>query len=261
MVAIEQAKCTGCGACTGDCVAGNLKLTEGKAVCGGPCILCGHCVAICPAGAVTIPEYDMPDVETIDGGGFWLNAGTLLHTVKARRSIRQYAGKPVEREKLERIVQAGRYTATGANRQACRFVVVQNGLPMLKKMIWNGVEAAKEQPGPPPAQMLDALHGFAQMRAQGTDYLFRDAPAVLFVATESAVDAALAAQNMELMAVSQELGILYNGFLVYAANMLPDVREWLDVQDKPVQVCMLAGYPRVTYRRTAPRRTADARWR
>ena len=260
MVEINKEKCTGCGSCVSDCVAGNLSLQDGIALCDGPCILCGHCVAICPKNAVTIPEYDMADVKSYDIEIYGINAYELLNSIKYRRSIRQYADKTVEREKLELIVQAGRYTATGVNRQACRFVVVQDNLAKLKDMIWSGVEHEPEQTDEMTAQMYAALKNFAGMRAQGTDYLFRDAPAVIYVAAESAVDAALAAQNMEMAAVAQGLGMLYNGFLTFATNMNPTAREWLDISDKPVQVCMLAGYPRVTYERTAPRKPADVRW-
>ncbi len=202
-----------------------------------------------------------PDVEIIDKNRAYLDSGSFLHAVKARRSIRQYADRLVERDKLEYIVQAGRYTATGSNRQECRFVVVQDGLSTFKDIIWNGVAAAKDNPGDIPEQMLPALQRFLDMRAQGTDYLFRDAPAVIYVAAESAVNAALAAQNMEMAAVSQGLGMLYNGFLVRLAAGNPAALDWLDLKDKPVQVCMLVGYPRVTYQRTAPRRAADVRWR
>ncbi len=261
MVSIDQTKCIGCSACAKDCVAGNINMQEGKAQPNGPCMLCGHCVAICPSEAVSIPEYDMTEVETIGGDRSALDIGDYLRAVKSRRSIRDYKDKPIEREQLEVIVQAGRYSATGANRQACRFVVVQDDLEQLKNMIWGGVDAPPE-PAMPPVQMLDALKGFAAMRAGGgIDYLFRNAPAVLYVAADSPVDAALAAQNMEMAAVAQGLGVLYNGFLVYATNMNTSAREWLDIKDKPVQVCMLAGYPRVTYKRTAPRRAADVRWR
>ena len=261
MVEINKEKCTGCGSCVSDCVAGNLSLQDGKAVCGGPCILCGHCVAICPSNAVAIPEYDMADVESYDIEAYGINAHELLNSIKYRRSIRQYADKAIEREKLELIAQAGRYSATGANRQACRFVVVQDNLSKLKEMIWIGVETAAEQSGELSVQMVPALKNFAGMRAQGTDYLFRDAPAVIYVAAESAVDAALAAQNMEMAAVAQGLGMLYDGFLVFATNINSAAREWLDIAKLPVQVCMLAGYPRVTYKRTAPRKPADVRWR
>ena len=45
------------------------------------------------------------------------------------------------------------------------------------------------------------------------DYLFRNAPAVLYIVSDSPLDAGLAAQNMETMAVSLGLGVLYNGYL------------------------------------------------
>lgn len=261
MVTIEQEKCTGCGLCADDCIAGNIKLQDGKAHCGGPCFLCGHCVAICPAGAVSIPEYEMADVEAYDKSRFAFDIDRLLYAIKFRRSIRHYANRPVEREKLENIVQAGRYTATGVNRQACRFVVVQDDLSALREMIWNGVDGLVEHPGALPKEMLAALENIAGMRADGTDYLFRNAPVVMYVAAESAVDAALAAQNMEMAAIAQGLGVLYNGYLARATDMNHAAREWLDLQDKPVAVCMLAGYPQRLYKRTAPRRKADVRWR
>ncbi len=257
MVTIDNTKCIGCGACARDCVAGNIALRDGKAERKGPCILCGHCVAICPAGAASIPSYDMADVEACGKAAF--DIGEFLRTVKARRSIRDYQNTPVAKEALEALLQAGRYTATGSNRQACRFVVVRDALHTLKSLIWEGVDTAREAAIPPP-MALDALKNFSKMRAEGIDYLFRNAPALIYVAAESAVDAALAAQNMEMAAVAQGLGILYNGFLVYAANMNPEARAWLGIEDKPAQVCMLVGHPNMRYERTAPRRAADARW-
>ena len=65
MVFIDQDKCIGCGACAADCVGSRIELIDGTAHIKGPCILCGHCVAICPVSAVSIPEYDMEDVETV----------------------------------------------------------------------------------------------------------------------------------------------------------------------------------------------------
>ena len=40
-----------------------LAIEDGKAVYKKECIHCGHCVAICPVNAVSIPEYDMEEVE------------------------------------------------------------------------------------------------------------------------------------------------------------------------------------------------------
>ena len=48
----------------------------------------------------------------------------VLEVIKKRRSIRAYADKPVEREKLLRLLEAARLAPSASNRQEWRFVVV-----------------------------------------------------------------------------------------------------------------------------------------
>ena len=86
---------------------------------------CGHCAALCPKEAVSIPGYDMDDVEIYDKTTFSLEADTLLRAIKFRRSIRDYKPLPIEKEKLQKVLQAGRYTATAKNNQDCHFIFVQ----------------------------------------------------------------------------------------------------------------------------------------
>jgi len=49
----------------------------------------------------------------------------VLKEIVARRSIRQFKSDPVEKEKVERILEAGRLAPSAKNRQEWRFVVVQ----------------------------------------------------------------------------------------------------------------------------------------
>ena len=49
----------------------------------------------------------MEDVEAYDATTFTIAPENFLHAVKFRRSIRSYQDKPMEREKLARIVDAG----------------------------------------------------------------------------------------------------------------------------------------------------------
>ena len=67
MIKIDLEKCIGCGMCSADCLAMNIEIKDGKASIKKECIQCGHCVAICPVGAVSIPEYEMEDVESCKG--------------------------------------------------------------------------------------------------------------------------------------------------------------------------------------------------
>jgi nitroreductase len=47
-----------------------------------------------------------------------------LEAIRKRRSVRSYTGDPVPREDLEKIVDAGRWAASGNNRQPWEFIVI-----------------------------------------------------------------------------------------------------------------------------------------
>ncbi|MGM9525071.1 MAG: nitroreductase family protein [Peptococcaceae bacterium] len=263
MVRIDQNRCVGCGLCVKDCIAANIIVQNNKAVIQRPCLECGHCAAVCPQQAVSLEGYDMADMEPF---AITLEPEELLRSIKSRRSIRRYQPRKIEAEKLQRLVQAGRYTATAKNTQSCRFVLVQEQLDTFKNMIWQQVQQAAETgtvPDGVPFYMTENYKRFMILRQQEppVDYLFRNAPAVLFIAANTPVDAALTAQNIELMAIAQGLGALYNGFLNCTIGLDPTLKQWLGLEDKTSYVCMLLGYPDVHYTSTAPRKPADVVWR
>lgn len=267
MVEINEELCIGCGKCVNDCISGILRLKNGVARARIACIACGHCVAVCPVNAVSIPEYDMEEVEKYSKGLFELDIDQFIRVIKFRRSIRNYQERKVEKEKLDKIVQAGRYTATAVNYQDCRFIVVQEQLEQLKDMIWEGIEGLFSIDDTEMSEFdkkyIEAYKGFynRHKRNPKDDYLFRNAPVVLFVAADILVDAGLASQNMELAAIAQGLGMLYNGYLVRVVAMNEKVKEWLGVDSKQLVTCMLLGYPNISYQRTAPRRKGDIIWK
>lgn len=259
MVRIKD-NCIGCGLCVDDCITRSIFMVEDKAEVRQPCLECGHCFAICPVGAPEMTDVDMSDVEELDSANY-VDIASLLHTIKGRRSVRQYQKRPIEREKLEKMFQAGRYTATAVNYQDLRFIVVQEKLEEFKKLIWDGL--FEMQKDPEKYQDIEGYWGHLARKAKDPtdDYLFRNAPAIIFVVTDRLVDAGMAAQNMELAAVSQGLGVMYNGYMVRAANMVPGAAKWLGLGDRKAAACMLAGYPDVTYLKTAPRKPADILWK
>lgn len=56
----------------------------------------------------------------------------FLELVKHRCSIRSFIDKPIEKEKLERILEAGRVAPTACNKQPQRIIVVQNWQNIIK---------------------------------------------------------------------------------------------------------------------------------
>ena len=259
MVKINKELCVGCGSCAKDCISGAIRVVDGKAEAKDGCLLCGHCVAICPTRAVSIPEYGMEDVEEYSPESFELSPETLLRAIKFRRSVRDFLPEKIGPEALERLFQAGRYTATARNNQDCSFVLVQEARQELEALTWQAIESRIPAEH---ARIPEELRPFVTFlrrwqRNPADDYLFRNAPAVLFIASHWALDAGLAAQNIELMAVAQGLGVQYNGFLQRLAETLPEIKSWLGLEEKPIQACLLLGHPRVKYLRTAPRRAAQ----
>lgn len=260
MIKINEITCIGCGRCVTDCISGNLVLRGQKAEALGDCILCGHCVALCPADAVSIPEYDMDGVEEITSDEARPDTGLLLKTIKFRRSIRSFQQVPVAQNHMELLTEAGRYTATAKNAQDCRFILVQKELETFKELIWDQIGRQLETPD---HEAFEPYREFYQAYRSDSqkDYLFRNAPAVLFIAADDTTDSGLAAQNMELMGISLGIGFLYNGYLRRAAELIPQAGTWLGLDDRKPGVCALFGYPAITYLRTAPRRRADVIWR
>ena len=259
LIEVDEGRCVGCGRCVADCVGSNLRVEAGVARVRGRCILCGHCVAVCPEEAVSIPCLDMADVEPAAPAAETIDAAALLRAIKSRRSVRDYLARRVGDEALSLVLEAGRYTATAKNAQGCRFIVVQDGLEELKRIVWDGIDGLLELPASEAPRWTGPYRSFARdvRRDPACDFLFRNAPAALFVAAERADDAGLAAQSMELVAASAGLGALYNGYLCRAVEAIPQARAFVGADERPLQVCMLLGYPAVSYARTAPRKPGD----
>jgi len=261
MVKIDSSRCIGCGLCVEDCISKKITLQNGIAVAGEKCLLCGHCAAICPQGAVSITDFIEDPMLPYSPDTFSLPTGNLLNAIKFRRSIRNFKSNSIEHNKLVMLADAGRHTATAKNTQGCRFIFVQNELAEFKKVFWDSIENFLNTTDDRRMRLMLRPFFDGRNNPPKDEYLFRNAPAVLFVITNNAIDAGLAAQNIELMAISMGLGAMYNGYLCRTASALPEVRDWLQLGEENVGACMLLGYPAVTYTRTAPRRTDGIEFR
>jgi nitroreductase len=62
-----------------------------------------------------------------------INGKNMLELISSRQSDRQYSDKPVEKEKLDRITEAGRLSPSACNGQPWKFIVVTD--PALLKKV------------------------------------------------------------------------------------------------------------------------------
>jgi nitroreductase/NAD-dependent dihydropyrimidine dehydrogenase PreA subunit len=275
MINIDYKKCIGCELCVKDCQCNDIKIEDGKAIpLNKTCLNCGHCIAICPQNAVSIDNYDMNDVKEYHKEDFIIEPEKFLNSIKFRRSIRQFNNKPVERDKIKKIIEAGRFTPTGGNRQPISYIVIQEKMIELTqktvKVLYDIACSYKEDEHNPISnenKRYATLWKFMYRQSQrGKDTLFFNAPAMIIILGDKnlslnpVVDGALAASNMEMMANALSLGACYNGFFTFASQS-DVIRDYLHIpENKKIITSLLIGYTDNKYLRTVPRKKVEIEW-
>lgn len=267
MLQIDENKCKKDGICARECPTNLILLQEGS---GYPdmvpwadsvCTRCGHCVAVCPHGALVhtkIPMGDCPSIEK----DLSINEAQALQFLRSRRSIRLYREKPVEPEKIRRLIEAARYAPTGGNTQMVEWLVLTDRAT-INKVAGMAAEwirqALKDDPqfaaGAPYLPMI------VKAWDDGIDSILRNAP-VLIVATvpkealNGMVDLTLALSYLDLMAPTMMgLGTCWAGLLQRALLSSLPLRETLGIPiDHPHHYPMMLGYPAVKYYRLPARK-------
>ena len=259
-VVIDSERCSGCSICLTDCQRHVLEIQNGKAVVtNSHCLKCGHCLAICPENAVKLTGIDDEIVDVSEKPVF-LNEKDLMMHLRFRRSIRQYRDTPVEKEKLEKIIEAGRITPTASNAQNVRYIILQDERESVEDEVLTMYRAQGEW-----SESLTRLMKFPVNIINGRlkrGFLFFNAPAVILVISQSEINGCLAAMSMELMAESLGLGTVYVGLFTRPANKNKKLRESFGMtEDENITACLVLGYPKVHYFRSAPRKKANIEWK
>lgn len=273
MMKVVNEKCIGCGLCVEDCFPKDIEIVDSKArINNVTCIKCGHCIAVCPKAAISTDEYNMEDVKEYNKEQFHVDAENLLNFIKFRRTTRQYNNMKVEKDKLSKIIEAGRFTQTGSNMQDVSYIVVEEELQKLKALTFEALKKIGEGMLANLTPETMAYKRYAEMwikmykayveSPSENDKLFFNAPTVIIVTANSEVNGALASSNMELMTNALGLGTFFSGFFVRAAQGNKEILDFLGVKEgKKVVTCMVIGYPNVKYSRTVPRKAADIIWK
>ena len=118
-IIIDEIKCSGCGLCVSVCKDYGLQIVNKKvAVTENPffgCIGCGHCMAICTTGAIEIHgrELSPDDLFQLPKKESAANYDQLLNLLKTRRSVREFKDKPVEKDTIDKIIEAAKTAPMG----------------------------------------------------------------------------------------------------------------------------------------------------
>lgn len=274
MMLVDENKCIGCGLCVKDCLLNCIKIKDGKAkIRNLMCFKCGHCIAVCPKNAVYSDECDMNEIIDYKEESFSIKSENLLNFIKFRRTTRQFdTSKNVEKEKIEKIIEAGRYTPSASNTQNVSYIVVKDNIDLLRELALESLNNLGQTILTSNDEEYKKYKYYGKMwikmyedfknNKDFTDKLLFNSKCLIFVVSDSEINASLASSNMELMANTLGLGVLYSGFLAFAAKNSEKILNLLEISDSnKIVTCMVLGYPSVKYFRTVPRNTANITWK
>ncbi len=146
----------------------------------------------------------------------------VMEAIKERCSVRSYQNRPVETEKVDKILEAARLAPSASNRQEWRFVVVQDRDARQRLM-----KAAKNQPFVGEAPVVIAC-------CAKTDNHIMTCGQMCYP-----IDMAIAVEHMALEATEEGLGTCWVG-----AFHEDQVKEILGIpQDIRVVELLVLGYP------------------
>jgi len=280
-IKIDQNKCTGCGACVALCSVTRVYTLENKkakVLSPSRCWECGQCVAVCPVDAITHSSFSFKDCPMIERSENDLEK--LIGYFRARRSIRVYQKKRVEREKVEVLVNVARWAPTGKNMQAISWLAVDDaktisllsentvnvlvkGAEDLRNSITFETDAQEKKDTLMQAKTLEHL---GRRFKKGENPLFFSAPVILAAVTPHSHvgrdDAVISGYTIQLAAAQMGLATCQIGYFIAGLTMDKDLgKDILNIpDDREIQMVITLGYPEYKMRRTVNRAPLPLRW-
>jgi nitroreductase/NAD-dependent dihydropyrimidine dehydrogenase PreA subunit len=263
---IDENKCKKDGFCVRECPNRIIQLQDGN---GYPemvswgesaCIECGHCVAICPHSALSHTKIPVGGCTVIEEE-LRINEEKAEQFLRSRRSIRLYEDKPVEREKIRRLIEIARYAPTAGNSQLVEWLVVTDKA-VIKEAARLTVEWIRKVLNDEPRMTAVAPYLPLIVKAwdEGYDSVLRNAPVVVVTsapkeALNGMVDLTLALSYLTLMAPTMGLGTCWAGLVQKALLSLPSLKDTLGIPAAhPHHYPMMLGYTKATYYRLPERK-------
>ncbi len=168
--------------------------------------------------------------------------------IRTRRSTRRFLPRPVGDDRLDRIVEAGRYAPSGGNNQSTRLIVIKNrevldGLAAEVKQAFARMEVTEGMY----ASLASAIRA-----SKGERYVFHyDAPALIVTANKkdygnNMADCACVLENMMLMANALDLGSCWINQLRWLnedETLLARMRSLGLASDERVYGALAVGWP------------------
>ncbi len=272
LFSVDQEKCKRDGLCAAECPARIIQIASAedypKPVPDAEqyCLVCGHCVSVCPQGALSLHWLGPDDCAPVRHE-MSLTAEQAEQFLRSRRSIRTFRERPVEREKLEKLLEIACYAPSAKNKQPWHWLLIEDvkEVRRLAGMVidWmRGVIQANRE----------LAEGFGFIRVveiwdSGDERICRGAPHVIIAHGDKdwpfgVEDCTLALDYLELFAPALSLGTCWGGYVYTAINQYPPLFETLGLPaDHRAYGAMMVGYPKFKYRRMPLRNPPRVTWK
>jgi len=265
VLTIDESKCKKDRICARECPSRIIELENG----GYPqipswaetsCTACGHCVAVCPHGALSHTQVPVGDCTAIDEK-LVIDAQWAEQFLRSRRSIRLYEDRPVEKEKIQKLIEISRYAPTAVNSQSVQWLVVTDKA-LLKETARITAEWFRKFLNDEPRVAAAAPHLVLTVKNwdSGHDSVLRGAPVLVVAsapkeASNGMVDLTLALCYMTLMAPTMGLGSCWAGLVQRSLLTVPSLKEMLGVPAAhPHHYPVMLGYTKAKYYRLPERK-------
>jgi nitroreductase/NAD-dependent dihydropyrimidine dehydrogenase PreA subunit len=265
LIEINESKCKSDGFCVRECPTVIIHLgAQGfpEIIAGGEaaCLSCGHCVAICPHGALSHTRIAIQSSPVIKEQ-LRIDEEQAAQFLRSRRSIRYFLDKPVEKEKIQRLIEVARYAPTGGNSQMVEWLVLSDKL-QIKEIAGLVVDWLRLVVKNPQVVLVSPYLPLAIAAWDaGSDSILRSAPALVIAmapkeaAMTGMVDLTLALSYLDLFAPAMGLGTCWAGLLQGAMVNSPSVKKAAGISETyPHHYPLMLGYPDVKFYRLPERK-------
>ncbi len=272
LLKVDETRCKRDGICVSECPSTIIRLQGGE---GFPtvapedeqaCVLCGHCVAVCPHGALTHSQIALENCPPIKKD-LLIQQEQVVQFLRSRRSVRQFRNKPVEKDKIQRLIETARYAPTSGNSQLIQWLVFtdKNHIKQLFRLTLDYLRDLLRHT--PRSALPPYLPKVVSACEAGHDGVLRDAPVVIVASAPKKalfgmVDLVIAMSYLDLAAPSMDLGTCWAGLLQRGLLGWPPLREAVGLPaGNTSHFPIMVGYPKNNYYRLPERKPPNIDWR
>ena len=283
---IDMTRCSKCGLCVKVCKSFTIIDSDGAPLVSQEsdlgCFGCGHCMMVCPKDAVTVTgrRLSPEDAFILPPKEKRATPDALEGLLLARRSVREFAERDVERSLIDRLLDMAATAPMGIPPSDVGVVVLQGRdrvheftadiLQVFGKWhrFFNPVMLTLMRPFMKKAD-LEVMRDFIipitkemiEERERGVDYLFYGAPAALLFHQSpyaDPVDGHIACTCAMIAAESLGLGTCMIGTVSFALQREKKLKmKWGIPAENSVSLAMILGHPAFRFRRGVRRRFAS----